>query len=429
MGKKIISLLIVGLFISLSFTSVSSLEKSSRGLEPAVKTSVEEQELILLRGEFYLALKALENTDSFNVKYAFPMDYTFQVPILLYLLNDSTADILDYQIETDTDGLNKIVNFTIGPMEKDDRSRIHFSAWALVKNKKFEDLPDYVKIPTKDELPEETKQWLTSTDVVQVKNPLIKFRARLLKGFTDNLIKLVKKVARFTFRHRWTFFYFECLLNIRFAQDALTTLLLSGECVGKSHLGCALLRANGIPARVIYGVPTTQRWYGSHSMIEYYVPSYGWVFSEIPDGYMTFEPKTRLMLRASFPWEENDTIPYPNSERIIGMHRWFWINNEKVTNIWFNKLTKDQSYMRSEMENEIVTDTLTANETFNLTKTVYHLYEYFQQIDLDGDNLIHFKNAISYQKEAIFELAESDNLDDYIGYLKKAQFEYEQIIL
>jgi hypothetical protein len=424
LGKKTTSLLVVWLFISLLFTSLgTSSYKNTNIVEQVVKTSYEEQDLVLLHGEFYLTLDALESVDSFNVKYVFPLDYQFQVPILLYLLNDSTADILDYKIQTDDDGLNKIVNFTIGHMEKNEKSKIHFSAWALVKNEKFEDLPSNVKIPTKEELPEDTKQWLSSTEVVQVDHPLIKLRAKLLRGFTDDLIKLVKRVTKFTFKHRWGLFYLECKLNFWFSQDALTTLLLSGECVGKSHLGCALLRANGVPARVIYGVPANAGWYASHSMVEYYVPGYGWVFSELPQGYITFEPITRLILRISFPWEENDTISYSRSEKVIGLHRWYWISNENITSGVIG------SMMHNTLENEIVTDPDTANETFNFTRTVYKLYEYYTQIDLEGDNLVHFQNAVSYQKDAVFELGESDNLFDYTSFLEKAKYEYEQIIL
>ena len=85
--------------------------------------------------------------------------------------------------------------------------------------------------------------------------------------------------------------------------------------------------------------------------------------------------------------------------------------------------------MHNTLENEIVTDPDTANETFDFTRTVYKLYEYYTQMDLEGDNLVHFQNAVSYQKDAVFELSVSDNLFDYTSFLEKAKYEYEQIIL
>jgi hypothetical protein len=430
MCKKIIVFFFASLFFLLSFSPIiHSLEISTNKKDSIEMISNDEQELTLLSGDFYLTMVSTANTDSFNVRYAFPMDYHFQVPLFLYLANDSTGKILDYQIENDTDGINKIVNFTICPLEKDEKVKIHFAAWVLVKNDKFDDLPSYVKMPTEDELPEETKQWLVSTDVVQVNNPLIKFRARLLKRITDNQIKLVKKIARFTRWHRSICFYLSCRTYFWFSQDAVTTLLLSGDCPGKSHLGCALLRANGIPARVIYGIPLYPSWYGSHSMIEYYVPNYGWVYSEIPKGYTTYEPKKRFNLRISFPWEENNTDHYDQSERIIGMHRWFWIDDEDIEYFYYKPSEGYNSMMQCREENNILTDYNIANEVFQKTREIYYLYEFYQQIDLVGDNLIYYQNATSYQKDAIFELSVSDNLNDYLFYLEKAEEEYNKIIL
>ena len=160
-----------------------------------------------------------------------------------------------------------------------------------------------------------------------------------------------------------------------------------------------------------------------------YVPEYGWVYSEIPQGHFTYEPKKRLNLRISFPWEENDTDHYGQSERIIGMHRWFWISDDNIDYIYYNSKNNDNSMMQSRIENEVCTDSVKANETFIKTREVYYLFEYYQQIELVGDNLIYYQNAVSFQKEAIFELSESDNLDDYLGYLEKSKEEYNKIIL
>jgi hypothetical protein len=96
-----------------------------------------------------------------------PPDYNYQVPIMLEILNNSTAEILDYKIEHDTYEPNKVVNFTVGPLQKGSIVSIHFYYWVLIENNNYSDLPQYVKIPKKCELPEETKPWLSSTDVVQ----------------------------------------------------------------------------------------------------------------------------------------------------------------------------------------------------------------------------------------------------------------------
>ena len=189
--KKIVAaLIVVFFFLSASFPMASSIEKINVKSSP-IKQLGEEKELNLLRGEHFLFVNTLEDVDSFHIRYVFPAEYGFQVPIMLEILDDSTADICHYQIENDTNKPNKIVNFTIGSMKKDEIVLLHFYYWVLVKNHKYEDLPDYVKIPKECELPEETKTWLTSTEVVQANSFLIRLRAMQLRGLNDNLLTLM----------------------------------------------------------------------------------------------------------------------------------------------------------------------------------------------------------------------------------------------
>ena len=84
-------------------------------------------------------------------------------------------------------------------MEQDEIGHFHFDIWVLVLNHQYEDLQEYVKIPSENELPEQTKIWLESTNAIQSDNLLIKHKARVLKRFTcNNLIKLAEKIASFT---------------------------------------------------------------------------------------------------------------------------------------------------------------------------------------------------------------------------------------
>ena len=165
--------IILLLFMSSSISVFASVDISTQ------ETKIEKDtELYLLRGEHYLYLNATDNVNEFLLRFVFPPDYQYQVPTLLEIYNDTTADISHYQIEDDTNEPNKVINFTIGPIQKDESVLLHFSCWVLVKNHEFEDLPKYIKFPKKRDLPEETKIWLTSTKVVQVHNILIKNKTK-----------------------------------------------------------------------------------------------------------------------------------------------------------------------------------------------------------------------------------------------------------
>ncbi|MBN2418393.1 MAG: transglutaminase family protein [Deltaproteobacteria bacterium] len=80
--------------------------------------------------------------------------------------------------------------------------------------------------------------------------------------------------------------------NNPYGYDALSTLLLKGgNCSNYAHIGLALVRAAGIPAKFVhgyslskpytlstYGDPVEANWgQGSHAWIEVYYPSSGWV--------------------------------------------------------------------------------------------------------------------------------------------------------
>ena len=99
----------------------------------SIETNIQETEILsqtelhLLRGEHYLYLEASEDVDEFQLRFVFPPDHQYQVPTLLEIHNDTTADIHNYKIEDDTNEPNKVINFTIGPMQRGDRVLINFS--------------------------------------------------------------------------------------------------------------------------------------------------------------------------------------------------------------------------------------------------------------------------------------------------------------
>ena len=81
--KKIGSILVIIFFTFLLFQSIIT-----HGVPEETR---ETTELYLLRVEHYLELEATANTDTFHVQYVFPPDYEYQVPIVLDLFNDTTA--------------------------------------------------------------------------------------------------------------------------------------------------------------------------------------------------------------------------------------------------------------------------------------------------------------------------------------------------
>ena len=425
-SKKILAISVINIFLLLALSPTINCIKINN-FETSLTESSEEAELDLLRGEHYLYIDAVENVSSFNIKYSFPPEYGYQVPIIMEIFNDSTAEILSYNIENDTDDLNKLVNFTIGPMEKDTRVFIHFNFWVLIKNYNFSDFPKYVKIPKISELPLETTKWLSSTKVVQKNRILIRLKARELKILTRNLLKLAFRIAKFCRWHRYIFYILQYKLGLYKSQDAFTTLFRNGECPGRSHLGCALFRANKIPARVVLANRDYSFWYEMHYTTEYYCPGQGWILTEVHGGITPYEPKKEIILRICFPEDENNTqtdFIYP---KMKGIERWFWINNQNVKP-YYEKEFVNGSKTRMFNEAEVFTDIITGEEAFALTKEVFHQYQYYQGMNLTNENMEHFQNATTNQFNAINEL-KINNVTQYIFFINKAINEYSAIVI
>jgi hypothetical protein len=419
--KNIATLGVITLLILIAISPiVSSIKIETNNLE----TSDIEEELVLLKGEHYFILKAETDVESFSFTYSFPPEYDCQTPIYLEILNDTNANITNYKIENDILVPNKFVNFTIGPMVENETAMIHFYFWVLIKNNDYSDFPEQVEIPNKEDLPSETHKWLYPTEPVQSNKFLIKLRARLLCGFNTNLVTLAERISKFCKQHRYGLFLLQYYSQRYFNQDALTTLFINGECPGRSHLGVALFRANGVPARIILANPTYPFWYEMHYMTEYYNPNYGWVLTEVHKSVTPYEPKNQIIQRICYPEDENNTAPDNYHPKMKYLEKWFWIPNENIKPVY--KDAENISQIYTIKEKEIKTNEADAAEIVLVTSDAYNYYETCLGINLTGENEEYFENAISFQKQAINRFIDSEG-GWYTYYMQKAICEYKKI--
>ena len=199
----VVAALFLGIVLTPAITSDSIKEIESQGNYSKYAASNIEKELHLIYGKHVFSIYALEDVVSFNLIHCIPLIYEEQAPVLLSIGNQTTANILSYEIENDTYPPNKVINLTIGRMNKGEKTTVHLEYWVLIKNNEFDDLPEYVEMPKEDELPEETKMFLCATKPVQSDNALIKLKAkRLLRKSDVNLLKYAENVVTYTRRNR-----------------------------------------------------------------------------------------------------------------------------------------------------------------------------------------------------------------------------------
>jgi hypothetical protein len=368
------------------------------------------QELDLLHGETYIKVIAFENiSHSVNFSYVVPPIYGYQAPILIELRNDTTANIISYRVYNDTNNPNKIINFIIAPMKKDENATFHFDFLVLVKDQWYTDFPTYIRKPLRCQLPEETKIWLEPTNVIQSNALRIKLTAFVLKGFNTNILKIARRISNFTFG------------KIEYLggglQDAFNTLRnKQGVCTGKANLGTALFRASGIPAKDLIVMPTNNVWFYMHFISEYYCSYKGWILVETTMGRTPFRQKHDIILRINYPEDENNA-------GVDGSELYYWIDSKNV-DIAMDPLNGSGS--RAWIENNIMIDKSTANLTFNLTQEVYSLHTKYIGMDLNETNTLHYTNALIAQQNAINCFMQSDVLG-YFNNMTIAYDEYNQI--
>ena len=208
------------------------------------------------------------------------------------------------------------------------------------------------------------------------------------------------------------------------SQDARTTLLFSGENVGRAHMACAFFRIYHVPARVLLVNNDQGFWTQMHYMAEYYCPGYGWVLVETTSGKSPYATKHQVINRVCYPQDEKNTKDDYIFRFMKGEERWLWIDTNSVSPYYVDCKKGSKSRMFSEAV--VSPDQLTADFAFFLTERVFRQYQSYLGVDLNDENLHHFQNATLYQKDAINTL-KGNNTEGYISLLNKAYDEYKEI--
>lgn len=364
----------------------------------------------LLCLELEYPLQVFEDVDSFNFTCAVPCNYEEQVPIFFEVCNDTTANITGYGLVSQ-DPPNNVINFTIAPMEKYEKVILHLKYWVLVKNKHYDDLPEYVEMPKLDDIPEETKIWLESTNAIQSNNSEVIETANQIRNNNSNLIEVAENISEYMR---------EVPVQGGVPQDALSALHYGGVCTGHANLGTALFRANNIPAKDLIVIPTGGGWLQWHFISEYYCPDYGWVWVETSLGQTPFEPKNDVVIRVNYPEDENEAgVNHGGVEQI------YWLSTDNVFVVYGG--TDEMSYTGAWSESESFVNSECANNAFLITQSVHSLYINYTGKNLSDENKTHFENAISAQKTAI-EFLSANDLNSYIEKMCVALDEYNAIV-
>jgi hypothetical protein len=261
--------------------------------------------------------------------------------------------------------------------------------------------------------------------MVQTRRIRIKLQANRLEGTNDNILSYAQNVSHFIRHHRYWLFRLQLLTRVFFKQDALTTLKINGENVGRSHLACALFRTQDIPARVLLAHNDQGFWTQMHYMVEYYVPDYGWVLLDSTKGETPYDTQRQIINRICSIDDEEDTKTDYIYRFMKGEERWIWLDSEAVQPYYVDCDVGSKSQMFT--ETIISAQPFAVDYTFFRTQNVFSQYEKFLGSDLSSVDQQHVDRAISYQAQACQALVDTEDINEYIFYIEKAFDEYKAI--
>jgi hypothetical protein len=196
-----------------------------------------------------------------------PLAYRDQVPLSFELTVDP-PNAID-AIEIYQDGLdNYVLKAKFSTNGKWEHVDISFKSMVIVGPSDFSGTPVQADIP--DVWPAEAQPWLAATWCVDAKHERIKAIGDEIRGSTSDvpeIIRLVLKRAGVAFASAQ---------GQATAMTAVQALDKRGSCTSCANLVAALLRASGVPARIVAGYPSWSGPLQTHYIVEAYLPDYGW---------------------------------------------------------------------------------------------------------------------------------------------------------
>lgn len=195
--------------------------------------------------------RAGEKTGHESVVIPIPFPFSTQTPIYLDITADPSELVSKLSVERGNHG-NALIHLVIEPM---DSGQDFFLDWVcplfIVNQLEWNAISEQAK----SGCPEDVESFLSQSFCVQTENARIKRKAASLRITDNDTLQTVRNVLHFIQEQKptWDFKY-----N---GFDALEALQHGGSCVSVANLATALLRANGIPARMLATHPT---WFGRH---------------------------------------------------------------------------------------------------------------------------------------------------------------------
>lgn len=360
--------------------------------------------IYLRRTVGHLTINGQATTDLYEAYFHIPVPYREQAVLSVDV---QSAELVDYRLVRLT-GDNVIV---AARLHRAASTTVDWTVYVLVNENTYADLPAVVPIPTPEQLPDSVRAWLSPTDCTQIEAPIVQETAQRIRGTKTNLIELAEAVCAYCDSIPWTFPHSPS------AFDAVYALNWGNSCTGHAHAAAALMRANGVPARVLLNIPTWYNgWFDMHWCTDYFVPGYGWVRMEPSLGTHPYQPQDEIVTLACNP-EDEFPLFYPcgiegnwhTSDPALGTLNPDWGGAHRGYNM-----------------NSIASTPERITLAHALTDSAFAGFERYQGTPLTSSDQTCFQLAQTQVANALSRFIASD-LDGFLAAMELAVSEYAQI--
>jgi len=251
-----------------------------------------ETSLTVLRAWGDLEITNPYNDGRYQAYFSIPIATRFQVPVLIEVEGPQLLDYRFVRIEPP----NVICAARLLQSVSTD---LNWKIYVLVEEETWSDMPTDIPTSTLAVLPDSVLPWLARTDCCQTECGVVRNKANTVTDGMTNVVEMADAISRFATSIPYGF------AHSPWAFDAFYTLHWGNSCTGHAHAAAALCRSLGIPARVLLNIPAWyDDWMDMHWMIEYYLPTYGWVLLEPTIDQHPENPTGTVMMHACYPYDE-----------------------------------------------------------------------------------------------------------------------------
>jgi transglutaminase-like putative cysteine protease len=319
-----------------------------------------------------------------------------QAPLFLTVETNPPEYLLDYEVMPQT-GMNQVAKIILRPM-LEGWVEIRLSAYALVKPKDYSSILKNSKISP--DLALEIEEWTKPQPSIQCSAAEISMVAESLEDQDETIWRTASNVLDF-------------MKNVKSrggVQDAVNVLKTKGAvCNGFATLSCALLRANGIPARVLAVMPVGMK-IAMHYLVEFFVPGYGWVW---------FEPSFKKL-----PHQTTEDIVigvmYPDDDLGTGGYHGIYTSRD-VTLTMYDPVTGQMGGLEAEEVSRYSVGRKKAVEAYGKTIQLWHEY----MTEINPKSQAEKAELIEYFEEGIAVLA-GQNINSYNNFIESLRSKFEQ---